>query len=40
LALADRAVLCLDGVTGSVIASLKDFVTPTAVVFDTVPPAP
>jgi hypothetical protein len=40
LALADRTVLCLDGVTGSVIASLKDFVAPTAVVFDAVPPVP
>jgi len=40
LALADRAVLCLDGVSGGVIASLKDFVAPSAVVFDAVPPTP
>jgi len=40
LVLADRTVLCLDGVTGSVLATLKDFVAPTAVVFDATPQAP
>jgi DNA-binding beta-propeller fold protein YncE len=40
LALADRTVLCLDGVTGSVIATVKGFVQPTAAVFTAAPPAP
>jgi hypothetical protein len=37
LALAPRGVLCLDGVSGRVIAVIKEFVEPTLAVFEAVP---
>jgi DNA-binding beta-propeller fold protein YncE len=40
LVLADRKVLCLDGATGDVVATVTNFVQPTVVAFDVQPPAP
>jgi hypothetical protein len=38
LAIADFTVVCLDGSSGAVIATIKQFVTPTIVLFEAAPP--
>jgi hypothetical protein len=38
LAIADFTVVCLDGPSGAVVATIKQFVTPTIVLFEAAPP--